>query len=175
MTKRKLDNLANPDLGSTLGFLLLRLWLALRAIVSGLEKYAGTTTSDAPVTIDGAVNSYGLTASTSGKVYSLSNYQGVPDALRGKFESEPLLPTFALNIFDTLLGPALILFGITLLLGIGTRISLFAMGLIYLSLTVGLIMIQQDAGIAWLGIHVIMVAFALFQVKYNRFAVLTKF
>jgi thiosulfate dehydrogenase [quinone] large subunit len=64
--------------------------------------------------------------------------------------------------------------GLTLLLGLGTRISLFAMGLLYTSLTFGLILIKQDAGVAWLGIHIIMITAALALAKYNRFAILKK-
>ena len=162
------------DLGSILGFLILRLWLSVRAVITGIEKYAGSKSMDAPVSIDGAVNSYGLTASESEKVYSLANYHGVPEALMGKFQGQPLIPSAALSLFDTLLGPGLILFGLTLLLGIATRISLFAMGLIYVGLTAGLILIKQDAGIAWLGVHVLMVAFALCHVRYNRLALMKK-
>ena len=55
-----------------------------------------------------------------------------------------------------------------------TRFSLFAMGLVYTSLTFGLILIKQDAGVAWLGIHIIMIVLALALAKYNRFAILKK-
>ena len=88
---------------------------------------------------------------------------------------EPLIPAWALSLFDTILGPALILLGIALLLGVATRISLFAMGLIYTGLTVGLILLKQDAGIAWLAVHLLLIAVALFTAKYNRLALLKKF
>ena len=61
------------DLGSTLGFLVLRLWLALRAILTGIEKYAGTTTTDAAVEIDGAVNEYGQHVP---KILDIENWGG---------------------------------------------------------------------------------------------------
>jgi thiosulfate dehydrogenase [quinone] large subunit len=48
------------------------------------------------------------------------------------------------------------------------------MGLVYTSLTFGLILIKQDAGIAWLGVHIIMVVMALALAKYNKFAILKK-
>jgi len=60
------------------------------------------------------------------------------------------------------------------LLGLGTRVSLLVQGLIYIALTVGLILIRQDDGIAWLGIHIALVAFALMLAKHNRFALLKK-
>jgi len=163
------------DLGSTFGFFVLRLWLAARAIITGLEKYSGTKTSDAAVDIAGKPNDYGLTESVSSKSYALEFYNGVPQSLYSKFSDEPLIPGYALNLYNTVLGPALILLGITLLLGIATRTSLLLMGLLYTSLTVGLILIKQDAGIAWLGTHIIIVAMALFTVKHNRFELFRKF
>ena len=48
------------------------------------------------------------------------------------------------------------------------------MGLIYTSLTFGLILIKQDEGIAWLGVHIIIIVMALALVKYNKFAILKK-
>ena len=79
-----------------------------------------------------------------------------------------------MGIFDVLLGPVLILSGLTLLLGIATRISLFVQGLLYCFLTVGLILLKQDGGIAWLAIHVLLVVVALLSVKNNRFQLFAK-
>jgi len=160
------------DLGSSLGFLTLRLWIALRSIVTGIEKFAGSKTQEVAVNIDGAPNTYGLTSSEAEKVYSLNHYHGVPAPLYDKLSKEPLIPEFALKLYDLALGPALIIFGITLLFGIATRISLFATGLIYCSLTIGLILLKQDGGVAWLGIHVLLIALALFNAKHDRFALL---
>lgn len=175
MTETAMTEEPGGELGSILGFLTLRLWLAVRAIMTGIEKFAGSKASDVAVTIDGAVNDYGLTASESDKVYSFANYHGVPESLYNKFLAEPLIPDAALKVYDLALGPLLILLGLTLLLGIATRISLFAMGVLYVSLTVGLILLKQDPGIAWLGIHIIMIAMALFYVRHNRFGLMKKF
>ncbi len=174
-TDAKKSECCSCDLGATYGFLVLRLWLAARAIMAGIEKYAGTATSDAAVDIGGKPNDYGLTETVSSKSYSLEFYQGVPQALYSKFSKEPLIPEFALSLYNTVLGPALILLGVTLLLGIATRTTLFLMGLLYTSLTVGLILIKQDPGVAWLGTHIILVAMALFTVKHNRFELFKKF
>jgi thiosulfate dehydrogenase [quinone] large subunit len=67
-----------------------------------------------------------------------------------------------------------ILSGVMLLIGLGTRLSLFVQGLIYVALTVGLILIHQEDGVAWLGIHIALVAFALTLAKHNKFALLKK-
>ena len=172
----KNDSSSQPgsDLGGLFAFLLLRLLLALRAIFTGIEKFAGSKSSEVAVMVDGEPNSYGLTSSDSDKIYGLSYYSGIPEALGDKLKAEPLLPGFALGIFDVVLGPLLIISGLTLLLGVATRISLFVQGLLYCSLTVGLILLKQDGGIAWLAIHVLLIVVALMSVKHNRFQILAK-
>lgn len=154
------------------GSLLLRLWLAIRALQTGIEKFAGTTMAGAAVKVDGAPNQYGLTASASVKEYALSHYHGVPKALMDKFSAEPLLPAFALKIYDVVLGPALLVLGLTTLLGLAYRTSLFLQGLLYISLTFGLILIKEDSGVAWLGIHMIMIVMALMISEHNRYSVM---
>ncbi len=160
----------------TLAFLVLRGWLAVRAILTGVEKFGAYQTIQQPL-IDpttGMEDPSGAMMDVKIKTYSLTNYSGIPPSLKDKFANEPLLPHFAASTFDHLLGPALIITGLMLLLGLGTRISLFVQGLIYIALTVGLILIRQDDGISWLGIHVALVAFALMLAKYNKFALLKK-
>jgi thiosulfate dehydrogenase [quinone] large subunit len=175
------DTKENPTPGGcdcerTLAFLVLRGWLAARAIVTGIEKFGAYKTIQQPL-IDpttGQPDASGVLHNVSIKYYSFANYSGIPASLKEKFANEPLLPHFALTIFDKLLGPAFILTGIMLLLGLGTRLSLLLQGLIYIALTVGLILIHQDDGISWLGIHVALVALALTLLKHNKFALLKK-
>lgn len=160
----------------TLAFLLLRGWLALRCILTGVEKFGTYKTIQQPL-IDpttGMADPSGAMLDVKVKVYALSNYSGIPAPLKSKFANEPLLPKFALTAFDHVLGPALIITGLMLLLGLGTRVSLFVQGLIYIALTAGLILIRQDDGVSWLAIHVALVAFALVLVKHNKFALLKK-
>ncbi len=169
-------------LGLIYGALLLRLWLAMRAIQTGLEKYAGSSVSDQPVKIDGVANSQGLSASESVKEYAFSHYHGVPQGLLDKFKAEPFMRSYTvmdytidpLKIYDLILGPTLLLLGITILLGIASRTSLFLLGLLYISLTWGLILIKQDDGVSWLGIHMILIVMALMLSGYNRCAILKK-
>lgn len=198
------------NLGLIYGSLLLRLWLGVRAIQTGVEKFVGMKGSDQPISLDGKVNDYGLTSATNVKEYALSHYHGVPEALTAKFTAEPLMripeelyrmfggkvkgvslsdttaastaawakfieKPMMLTVYDMVLGPALLLLGLTILLGIASRTSLFVLGLIYVSLTWGLILIKEDSGVAWLGIHMIMIVMALWLSKYNRLCVLKKF
>jgi len=108
------------------------------------------------------------------KVYGVAKYHPVPQALQDKFALEPLLPAVLLKPFYAILGPAFIILGITLLLGIATRISLFLQGILYIALTIGLMLINQPDGVSWLGIHIALVAMALVLADHNRFALLRK-
>ena len=155
--------------------LLARLWLGVRAVQTGVEKFSKTVQLDGQaVSVDGAANTEGLTTVTSSKVYGLENYHGVPEALMKKFEGEPLMLKFALPLYDKVLGPALIVLGLTILLGVAYRSSLFVLGLLYISLTWGLILIKQDDGVSWLGVHMILILGALALARHNRFAILNK-
>ena len=159
----------------TLAFLLLRGWLAVRGIFTGIEKFGAYRSIQKPLLdATGQPDASGAVVDVKVKFYSLANYSGIPAGLKGKFANEALLPAFAMNLFDQLLGPALIATGVMLLLGLGTRLALFVQGLIFISLTIGLILIKQDDGISWLGIHVALVALALMLAKHNKLALLKK-
>lgn len=160
------------NLGSTLGFLTLRIWLAMRAFITGLEKFAGTKTVEVP-----ALDEFGEPdlmrdmMQVEVKYYSFENYQGVPAALKSQFEKEPLLPGFLMVPYEFLLGPLLVITGLFLLLGVFTRWTLFAMGLIYTSLTFGLVLINQSGGVAWLAAHIILVVMALTLANRNKYTI----
>lgn len=160
----------------TFAFLVLRLWLGVRALFVGLEKFANYKSVAMPL-IDpstGQPDASGVMVNVTVKSYTLASYAGIPVALRDKFAHEPLFPKFALTVFDKMLGPAFIVTGIMLIIGLGTRISLIAQAAIYIALTVGLILIDHDDGVAWLGTHIALLALAFLLVQYNRFAVLKK-
>ena len=156
--------------------LLARIWLAVRALQTGIEKYAGLITTDEPTMVDGKPEPHGLTTETADKVYGMSHYHGVPEPMMDKFTKEPLMMGWSLKIYDAILGPVLIVLGLTILLGVASRLSLFALGLLYISLTWGLILLGQQGapGVAWLGTHMILIIAALALSKYNRFCVLKK-
>ena len=160
----------------TFAFLCLRLWLAVRCLFVGIEKF-GAYRSVATPLIDpstGQPDASGVMVNANIKFYALANYAGIPAALRDKFSHEAMLPKFAMVAFDYMLGPAFILLGIMLLVGLGTRLSLLAQALLYVALTVGLVLIHQDDGVAWLGIHIGLVAGAFLLAEHNKFVVLKK-
>ena len=160
----------------TLAFLVLRGWLALRAILTGIEKFSAFNTTQKPFVdpVTGMADPSGAMIEVKQKFYALTNYTAIPQSMKDKFALEPMLPGFATKPFYALLGWTLIALGLMLLLGIGTRISLFLQGLLYIGLTAGLILIKQDDGVAWLGIHVALIAMALVLVKHNRFGLIKK-
>jgi thiosulfate dehydrogenase [quinone] large subunit len=160
----------------TFAFLALRLWLGVRALFVGIDKF-GAYHSVAMPLIDpatGQPDASGVMVNVNIKTYALANYAGIPAALSDKFSHEPLFPKFVLVAFDRMLGPAFILTGIMLLIGLGTRLSLLAQAILFIALTVGLVLIDQNDGVAWLGIHIGLVAAAFLLAEHNRFVVLKK-
>jgi thiosulfate dehydrogenase [quinone] large subunit len=106
----------------------------------------------------------------------MEHYHGVPEAMYKQFQGEPLMMDWALKVYNVVLGPALLILGFAILLGVAYRTSLFALGLLYVSLTWGLILMGQAgaSGVAWLGTHVLIVIAALALADHNRLAVLKK-
>jgi len=170
------DSAAKASWDSTFAFLALRLWLGARALFVGIAKYGAYHAVAMPL-IDpttGQPDASGVMVNVNVKSYALANYAGMAAGLRDKFAHDPMFPKFALNLFDRILGPAFILTGIMLLIGLGTRLSLVVQGALFIALTVGLVMIDQNDGVAYLGIHIGLVAAAFLLVRHNRFAVLKK-
>jgi thiosulfate dehydrogenase [quinone] large subunit len=154
-------------------FLILRLWLAMRAFLTGLQKYAGTETRE--IIQINEFTELEETVTISYNTYGPSHYHAVPDSLKEAFAAQPLLPDFLTAPYYAVLGPALLVLGITLLLGVCVRTTLVLMGLLYISLTFGLILINQDGGIAWLGTHILLVVAALVLEKHKRLVVFARF
>ena len=163
----KLDSLA-----LTYAFWTLRLWLGLRAVLSGLEKFSTKITVQQPLLdVKGVPDPSGAIVEVQHKVFGFSHYQAISDTLQDKFANEPLLPTLLTTPFYMLLGYVLIVIGLALLLGIRTREALLGMGILYAILAVGLILISQEQGVAWLGIHELLVVAALVLSPFNRWSV----
>jgi len=127
-------------------FLLLRLFLALRALMSCLEKFE------------------------SGGTYSFANYYTNMTRMATGITGASFLPLWATKAFALPLGYILGVLGVATLLGLKTRLTLVATGLLYTALAFGLMAVQQGDGVAWLGVYVGLVVAALTLVRYNRFA-----
>lgn len=127
-------------------FGLLRLFLGLRTLFAGVEKFEAKGT------------------------YSLQNYSENMTRVAQGITGASFLPLWATKGFAFPLGYVLIVLGAALLLGIKTRTTLFVTGLVYVGLSFGLMAVQESEGVAWLGIHVGMIAGALALVRHNRFS-----
>src|ERR1700761_287422 len=88
-----------PSCDYSLAFLLLRLWLGVRALLAGVEKFGAYATIQKPL-IDpttGQPDPSGVLQNVDVKFYSLTNYSGIPAPLKDRFANEPLLPHPALG------------------------------------------------------------------------------
>ncbi len=128
-------------------FLLLRLFLGLRALMSGVEKFE------------------------LGGSYSLENYSTTMTRMATGITGASFLPLWATRAFALPLGYVLLVLGVALLLGLKARVILFLMGLVYVALAFGLMAVQQGDGVAWLGVYLGLVVAALVLVRHNRFSV----
>jgi thiosulfate dehydrogenase [quinone] large subunit len=127
-------------------FFLLRLFLGLRTLFAGIEKFEAKGT------------------------YSFHNYYENMTRMAQGITGASFLPLWATKNFAHSLGYLLIVLGVALLLGVKTRATLFLTGLLYVGLSFGLMAVQESEGVAWLAIHVAMFAGALVLVRHNRFA-----
>jgi thiosulfate dehydrogenase [quinone] large subunit len=130
----------------TAAFLLLRLFLGLRTLMAGIEKFE------------------------SGGKYSFEAYYANMSRMASGITGASFMPLWMTKSFAISLGYLLIVLGVTLLLGIRTRCSLILTGLLYIGLSFGLMAVQEAEGVAWLAIHVGLFAGALVLLKHNRFA-----
>jgi len=131
----------------TCAFLLLRLFLGLRTLIAGLEKFEAN------------------------KSFSFSNYTENMTRMATGISNYSLIPLWAAKSFALSLGFILVFVGAAILLGIKTRAALFLGGLVYVGLGFGLMAVQEGEGVAWIGMQVLMFSVALVYVRHNRFAV----
>jgi thiosulfate dehydrogenase (quinone) large subunit len=127
-------------------FLLLRIFLGLRTLMAGVEKFESKGT------------------------YSLEGYTGNMERMAKGITGASFLPLWATKPFAMSLGFILTILGISLLLGLKTRAVLFLTGLVYVALSFGLMAVQEGEGVAWIGMQVLMFVVALVLVRHNRFA-----
>jgi thiosulfate dehydrogenase (quinone) large subunit len=131
----------------TAAFLLLRLFLGLRTLLAGIEKFEAKGT------------------------YSFANYHDNMTRMATGITGASFLPLWATTNFAMTLGYVLTVLGAALLLGVKSRLTLIVMGLVYVGLSFGMMAVQESEGIAWLAIHVGLIVGALLLVRYDRFAV----
>ena len=141
------NNCCNSRLEYTGAFLLLRLWLGLRTLLAGVEKFE------------------------SGGSYSFENYYKNMGRMAQGITSASFMPLWMTKTFAMSLGYLLVIFGLALIVGLKSRISLFLTGLLYVGLSFGLMAVQEADGVAWLGMHIVMFVGALLLVRYEKLAI----
>ena len=139
-------NTTAPRCEYTAAFLLLRLFLGLRTLLAGLEKFEAN------------------------KSFSFSNYTENMTRMATGISNYSLIPLWAAKMFALSLGFLLVGLGAAILLGIKSRIALFLGGLVYVGLGFGLMAVQEGEGVAWIGMQVLMFAVALVLVRNDRLA-----
>lgn len=125
---------------------LLRMWVALRLIFSGLAKFRVRGEDHA---------------------YSFDAYKELMATISESTAKNTFIPEFAANIYGTVLPWALIFVGVWTILGIGRFRALFFAGLTFLTLGLGVAALPDDDQALALGIHVAITAGALALSKYD--------
>jgi thiosulfate dehydrogenase [quinone] large subunit len=127
-------------------FLILRLFLGLRTFLAGVEKFE-----------------------KSGS-YSFKNYYDNMGHMAQGITGASFLPLWSTRLFAHSIGYLLLVLGALILLGIKPRMTLLFTGLVYVGLSFGLMAVEENEGIAWLGIHIGLIAAALVLVRHARFS-----
>ncbi len=136
----------------TYAHLILRLWVGLRLFMAGIDKFRAK----------------------GGTEFSFANLEkNLAPITKLMTDNTPafLLPKFAITPYFYALAFGLIITGITSILGICTRFSLFVGGLIFVSLSFGIMALPDDKDAVWLGIQVAITAFALITASHNQLSV----
>lgn len=128
--------------------LLLRLWIALRLFMAGLDKFRS-----------------GDGASTS---FTMDNYGKKMEAIAAATNERGFLPLPLCNMYAKPLGFILILAGIWAAVGLFSRLGLLVCGLTMLSLGFGLATMGDDTEVVYVGIHILIIAAALATNHANK-------
>lgn len=128
---------------------MLRLWIGLRLLFAGLDKFrvSGETT------------------------FSMEAYKRNVQAIADNIATYTPLSQQACDLYAAPLGYLLIGIGALVILGLFTRLSLLAAGLMFISLGVGLKLLPDDFEAVMIGIQVAITAFALSLWWHDRLSI----
>lgn len=128
--------------------LVLRLWVVLRLVGSGVDKFRSGSGEDV--------------------TFSIQNYNTKMAAIAKLTYEKGFLPEAMCKAYAMPLGYILIGVGIWVALGIFSQIGLLAAGLTFLSLGVGLATLPDDTEVVLIGVHILIVAAALATNHANK-------
>lgn len=136
----------------TYAHFILRLWVGLRLFMAGIDKFrekGGTNFS-----------------------FEFLNKNLEPiKKLMAENTPNFLLPDDIIAPYFYALSFGLVIVGVTVILGIATRFSLLLGGLLFVSLSFGIMALPDDKDAVWLGIQVAIAAFALITASHNQLSV----
>lgn len=131
---------------------LLRMWIGMRLMFAGLTKF--------------------LKKNEEGTFeFNTENAAATMENITGPMKNFTAIPEWAIDQFATVLPWALLIIGCWLIVGLFSRIALFAAGGLILSLSMGLMMLPDDVAAVQRGVEILVIALALITVKHNILAV----
>jgi len=146
--------------------LLLRLWIGLRLVGAGIDKWrAGSCWGFKGVGPDGAEIDI-----ARGVTFSADNYDKKLGAIAKLTFDKGFLPKPLCDLYAKPLGYILVGVGAWVIIGLLSELSLFAAGLVFLSLGVGLATLPDDTEVVLIGIQILIVAAALATSKHKNFS-----
>jgi thiosulfate dehydrogenase (quinone) large subunit len=130
--------------------LILRLWVGMRIFFAGVDKFR----------------------EKGGSTFSMEWLDKNMSQIRDGMETgaTAILPKFSIGLFTTFLPWALLIVGAWAILGIATRLGLFAAGMLFVSLSVGLMALPDDNQVVMRGIEVAVTALALMTAHDNKWS-----
>jgi uncharacterized membrane protein YphA (DoxX/SURF4 family) len=170
-----------PALNLTLAFLLLRLFMGMRLVLSGFEKMGyfvakGTATFKEALTLKewlgDPAKGQGLGSMVEEGGASVLLNQGFGGGkmwpIAKAMLENTLLPAWMIKPFLICLPYAMVVSGLLILLGLFNRAAWWVAGLIWFSLAFGQMLLPDEQTIQWLGLYVFVCALALAIVEHNR-------
>lgn len=148
-----------------MAYLMLRVFIGLRLVTSGLDKFK---LSNSVIDERG-----GVSRVRWDELYRIEHLQAKAGQIIGAVPKFGGLDSRLAEWYLYALAPLMIAVGLSLLIGFLNRLSLFAAGMIFISLSFGLMTIGEEETVYRLGVYVALVALAFHYVKSNRLA-LTK-
>ena len=166
---------ASHCIGLAFGALLLRVWIGMRLLFAGLEKWKSKVTEDVTEKItaaDGTITEE-IIQKTFWK-YDVGNtevYTENMGRITSAMNNDSPLRFWMIEQFGGVLGWMLLIVGAWVLIGLCSRTALIAAGFVFISLTFGLATIGADPEIVERGIEIGLVVAALALARYQVFGV----
>lgn len=131
--------------------LLTRLWVAERLFMAGVDKFRKGS-------------------SYEGTTFSMENYHEKSAQIGKLMASNSFLPEAMCMQYASAIGYVLLAVGAWVAVGLFTELSLFAAGLVLLSLGFGLAALPDDVEVVYIGVSVLVAAAALMTAQAKTFS-----